>query len=154
MRRAIVISIVACGIIALAPATGAVAGSGQKKIVLGRIADAYAPVVFDHAMHEGQASGCNDCHHQHGGYEVRSCGECHRIDAATYKRTADIRKIRACRDCHPASVQSDDPGKPTLKAAYHRACFRCHKEIGSVGQDPKGCTEMCHATKAQAKRDQ
>ena len=153
MRRAIVLSIVSCCMLALAPALAAGAGSGQKKIVLGRIAEAYAPVVFDHAMHEGQASGCNDCHHQHGTPAVQSCGECHRIDAAAFKRSADLRKIKPCRDCHPASVQAGDPGKPTLKAAYHRACFRCHKEIGSVGQDPKGCTEMCHANKAQAKRD-
>ncbi len=153
MKRAIVLPILACLSLALAPAMAAGAGSGQKKIVLSRIADQYAPVVFDHAMHEGQASGCNDCHHQHGSSAVQSCAECHKIDANTFKKTADIRKIRACRDCHPATVQPDAPGKPTLKAAYHRACFRCHKEIGSVGQDPKGCTEMCHAAKAQAKRD-
>lgn len=152
MKRAIVLSIVACGFLALAPVLRAGVGSGQSKLVLDRIAETYAPVVFDHAMHEGQASGCNDCHHQHGGYAVQSCGECHRIDAAAFKRSADVRKIRPCRDCHPASVQAGDPGKPTLKAAYHRACFRCHKEIGSVGKDPKGCTETCHSAKAQAKR--
>ena len=153
MKRAIVLSIVACCVLALAPALEAGAGSGQKKIVLGRIAEAYAPVVFDHAMHEGQASGCNDCHHQHGASQVLSCAECHAIDAAVFKRTANVRRIKPCRDCHPASVRAGDPGTPSLKAAYHRACFRCHKEIGSVGKDPKGCTEMCHAGKAQAKRD-
>ncbi len=153
MKRAIVLSIVTCCILALAPVLAAGAGSGQTKLVLNRIADEYGPVVFDHAKHEGEASGCNDCHHQHGTSAVQSCGECHRIDSAAFKRSADVRKIRACRDCHPASVQSDAPGKPTLKAAYHRACFRCHKEIGSVGKDPKGCTETCHAAKAQAKRD-
>lgn len=152
MKRAIVLSIVAWCFLALAPTLRAGVGSGQKKLVLDRITETYAPVIFDHAMHEGQASGCNDCHHQHGGSAVQSCGECHKIDAAAFKRTADVRKIKPCRDCHPASVQIGDPGKPTLKAAYHRACFRCHKEIGSVGQDPKGCTEMCHAAKAQAKR--
>ena len=153
MKRAIVLSIATCCLLALAPVLAAGAGSGQKKLVLNRIEEMYAPVVFDHAMHEGQASGCNDCHHQHKGAAVQSCGDCHKIDAAVFKKTADVRKIKACRECHPASVKSDDPGKPTLKAAYHRACFRCHKDIGTVGQDPKGCTETCHAAKAQAKRD-
>ncbi len=153
MKRAIVLTVVSCCMLALAPALAAGAGSGQKKLVLNRIAEEYGPVTFDHAMHEGQASGCNDCHHQHGASAVQSCGDCHKIDANTFKKTADVRKIRACRDCHPASIQPGEPGRPTLKAAYHRACFKCHKEIGSVGKDPKGCTEMCHAGKAQAKRD-
>jgi len=127
------------------------AGEMPKKLTLGSLADQFEPVVFDHSAHVGMASGCNDCHHQHGTEAALSCRECHAIDSAAFKRSVKSGAIQSCRTCHPASVQAADLGKPGLKAAYHRACFKCHREVGSLGKDPKGCTETCHASKAQAK---
>jgi hypothetical protein len=35
--------------------------------------------------------------------------------------------------------------EPGLKIALHRTCFQCHKGMGDIGTDPKGCTQICHA---------
>jgi len=152
-------------LIGFSPPTGAGSGPGDtaksaapaggkmpQGIVLGSIAKTYAPVDFNHASHVSNASGCADCHHQHGSGQSLACGECHAIDAAAFKKSVRLSKIKACRECHSAAYSVDDPGRPTLKAAYHRACFKCHRgDVGTVGTDPKGCVEMCHVPNAQAK---
>lgn len=133
---------------------GQPAGSaGSKmpgKLLLGSIAEQYRPVEFDHAKHVGMAGSCAECHHQHDGGRELSCSGCHRIDAATFRKNVNLARIRPCGECHPASFRPENPGRPTLKAAYHRACIRCHRDVGSVGKDPKGCLESCHENNARA----
>lgn len=127
-------------------------GKMPQTIVLGSIAKTYEPVKFNHASHVSNAGGCADCHHQHGTGESLACGECHAIDASAFKKSVRLAKMRPCRECHSASYPAGDSGRPGLKVAYHRACFKCHRgDVGSVGQDPKGCVEMCHVPRAQAK---
>lgn len=139
-----------------APAKPALPSGGKmpQKVVLGSISKAYEPVRFDHAKHVSDAGGCADCHHQHGHEGTLSCAECHAMDSKAFKKSVKLEKIRPCRECHAADYPSVNTGKPGLQVAYHRACFKCHKgDVGSVGKDPKGCVEMCHVPRAQAKLD-
>lgn len=129
-------------------------GKMPQKIVLGSISRAYEPVPFNHASHVSNAGGCADCHHQHGQEASLSCGECHAIDSSAFKKTVKLAKMRPCGECHPTAYPADNPGRPGLQVAYHRACFKCHRgDVGSVGKDPQGCVEMCHVPKAQARLD-
>ena len=123
-----------------------------ETVTLGSIASQYGPVVFDHAGHVEMAGGCGDCHHQHGADRTLRCKECHPLDDAAFRRATRTERFRSCRECHPASLSPSDLSRPALKAAYHRACFRCHREVGGIGEDPKGCTEMCHEKKKVAHR--
>jgi len=116
-------------------------------ITLGSLASEYEPVVFDHAAHLEEADGCGQCHHRHEPGTTAGCGGCHSLDPPGSGTSVRAARVRPCGQCHPAVPSRTDLSRPALKAAYHRACFRCHREVGSVGEDPKGCTEMCHARK-------
>jgi hypothetical protein len=130
-------------------------GNVPKVLTLGRLSNVYEPVAFNHSGHVSMAGGCADCHHQHGTMQVQACSECHRLDPSVFKKSVNAAALKPCRDCHAASARPGDISRPGLKAAYHQACFKCHRgEVGSVGQDPKGCTEMCHASRAQAKLEE
>ncbi|MBK5094201.1 MAG: cytochrome c3 family protein [Deltaproteobacteria bacterium] len=126
-------------------------GGMPETVTLGSLADRYEPVDFDHSGHVDMASGCGDCHHQHGTDQLLGCRECHSLDSSAFRRSVKVEMFRACRECHAGPSPKPDPARTGLAAAYHRACFRCHREVGSVGEDPKGCTEMCHARKETAK---
>ncbi len=126
--------------------------AGPGKAVLGELSREYEPVKFDHAAHVGQASGCGDCHHQHGTEKGLSCKECHGLDDAAFRKAVGTSKFKSCKGCHAPARTAEVAAKPDLKSAYHRACFKCHRgDVGTVGTDPKGCVEMCHAKKDQTK---
>jgi hypothetical protein len=97
--------------------------------------------------HISIAGDCGVCHHQHGKNAALPCGECHSVKASTFKATATGGFI-ACKNCHGA-YDPATPQMPGLKVAYHRQCFECHRGMGEVGVNPKGCALMCHD-----KRDQ
>ena len=122
-------------------------GRMPATMTLGSLASEYEPVVFDHAAHVEEAGGCGECHHRHDTGREAGCQGCHSLDPPAAGRPVRVARIRPCGACHPAVLPRSDLSRPALKAAYHRACFRCHREVGSVGEDPKGCTEMCHARK-------
>lgn len=159
MKSTAVLTIVLCWMVALAATlyAGAEAPAARTKgkipgkVLLGSLADKHGPVNFDHEKHVGMAGSCDECHHQHGGAQAPSCGGCHTVDAASFRKNVHLGRIRPCRECHPASYDAGKLDRPTLSAAYHRACIQCHREVGSVGTDPKGCAEMCHESSAQAR---
>jgi len=126
-------------------------GGMPKTVTLGSLTDRYEPVEFDHSDHVDMASGCGDCHHQHGTDQLLGCRECHSLDSSAFRRSVKVETFRACRECHAGPSSQPDPARTGLAAAYHRACFGCHREVGSVGEDPKGCVEMCHAKKETGK---
>ncbi|GAB4370304.1 MAG: hypothetical protein Kow00128_17250 [Deltaproteobacteria bacterium] len=113
-------------------------------ITLRTLASRYTPVVFDHAAHLEEADGCGACHHRHEPGTAAGCAGCHSQDPPGTGTAVRAARVRPCGHCHPAAPSRSDLSRPGLKAAYHRVCFRCHREVGSVGKDPKGCTEMCH----------
>lgn len=120
-------------------------------MTLGSLASEYEPVVFDHAAHVEEAGGCGECHHQHRTDSEVGCRDCHSQDPPRSGRADRVAaRGRTCGECHPAALSRSDLSRPALKAAYHRACFRCHREFGDLGGDPQGCTEMCHERRAIA----
>jgi hypothetical protein len=125
---------------ASAPST---ARKAPEVVTLGSLVDKYRPVVFDHAKHMAMAGDCGMCHHQHGNNSSLPCKECHALQPSTFKNSAKSSFI-ACRNCHGA-IDPSTPQMPSLKVAYHRQCFQCHRGMSGVGVDPKGCAAMCHA---------
>ena len=156
MKKATVIVVALALWIGVSAGAGSAAGGGVPKVLtLGSLSKVYEPVPFNHSGHVSMAGGCSDCHHQHGSTQVQACSECHRIDPSAFKKNVNVSRLKPCGDCHPASARAEDVGRPGLMAAYHQACFKCHRgEVGSVGKDPKGCTEMCHVPKEQAKLEE
>lgn len=112
---------------------------------LGSISDQYTPVKFDHPKHVMIAGSCAACHHQHQDSKKLNCMDCHAIAPSAFKSSVKS-NFMACSACHGAYDPST-PSVPGLKVAYHKQCFQCHRGMGNIGSDPKGCTEICHAKK-------
>jgi hypothetical protein len=114
--------------------------------VLGGISEKYNAVAFDHSKHVVLAGNCAACHH-HGNGNASSCKECHKLGPSVFKNSV-AHNFMACSNCHSAADR-DNPAMPGLKVAYHKKCFECHRGMGNIGLDPKGCAELCHAKKIQ-----
>lgn len=98
-------------------------------VILNELEDLYLPVPFDHRGHADMAEmtrGCTVCHH-------------HTPEGAAHP---------ACRNCHEISPVREDMRKPSLKAAYHRQCLRCHREWSH-----ETACEVCHPPKAGRGRE-
>jgi len=152
VRKALII-FVASALLTGISIAGETTGQGNvpKVLLLGSLSKAYEPVRFDHAEHISMADGCEDCHHQHRAMQVQACSECHRIDSSFFKKNVNAGKLKPCGECHAVINHPGDRGRLELKAAYHQACFKCHKE--EVAGKPEGCTSMCHVPKKQANRE-
>ncbi|HEY6011376.1 MAG TPA: cytochrome c3 family protein [Nitrospirota bacterium] len=144
--KAMVMASLCCLLLSLPAAhaeeTAPAAHTGRNVVKLDSLSNTYKPVLFNHEMHVGIAGDCGVCHHQHGTNSKLSCRDCHNMKASSFKSTVTS-SFMACRNCHGA-YDPGAPGMPGLKVAYHRACFQCHRGMGEVGTDPKGCTIMCH----------
>ncbi|MEN8189584.1 MAG: cytochrome c3 family protein [Thermodesulfobacteriota bacterium] len=117
------------------------------------LANLYAPVEFDHAMHVEYAA-CVECHHHTTGTKPSNpdCLRCH-------ENSPEAESV-ACSDCHTADrfskkdlEERSEPtnyhiDKPGLKGAYHLNCVGCHKIIGG----PADCFECHQYTEAGKKR--
>lgn len=114
---------------------------------LDSISDKYEPVKFNHTRHISIAGDCGICHHQHGNSGTLPCKDCHSVDKSVFRNSV-VNGFMACKNCH-GDLDRSNPGIPSLKTAYHSTCFKCHRGIGSVGTNPKGCTQMCHEKKRQ-----
>jgi hypothetical protein len=124
-----------------------VAGTNPGVVTLDSISDKYEAVRFDHESHTSIAGNCGACHHEHGNSGSLPCKDCHAVTPDTFKKSV-INSFMACKNCHVVS-DPENPVIPGLKVAYHKACFQCHRGMGNVGLDPKGCAEICHAKKEQ-----
>lgn len=122
-----------------------VAASGPGVRVLDSIQNSYGPVTFDHGKHAMLATGCADCHHEHAIARGLPCKQCHSLTPAAFSGSVSQR-FQPCSGCH-ADADPDNPGMPGLKTAYHRQCFTCHRGMGNIGKDPRGCAELCHGKK-------
>lgn len=121
------------------------AAPSPEVITIDSLTDKYEPVFFTHARHISMAGGCGTCHHEHGNSGTLPCKECHSLAPSAFKNSV-TRSFIACKGCHGA-YSAANPKVPGLKVAYHSNCFQCHRGMGNVGIDPKGCTELCHARK-------
>lgn len=78
-------------------------------------------VLFDHQTHamvDGLAISCGDCHHT--------------LSAEEYDQAT------SCSECH--EDESDDESMPSRADAMHKQCIDCHKEYGA---GPVECAS-CH----------
>ena len=116
---------------------------GPDMVTLDSLKDKYEAVFFTHERHTALAGNCGTCHHEHGNNGSLPCKNCHSLDAMAFKNSV-THSFTACKSCHSAYVP-ENPKMPGLKTAYHSQCFQCHRGMGNVGKDPKGCTELCHA---------
>jgi len=130
---------------------GAAQGGTPGVIVMDGLADQFEPVSFDHSMHQMIAGNCAQCHHQHPGSEEITCSGCHQMENAAFKRSV-VNRFLSCSSCH-GNPDPATPHIPSLKVAYHRTCFQCHRGIGNLGLDPKACAEMCHGRKPEKVSD-
>lgn len=141
MKKTISLAIV-IGLCMLAAASLIAAAAAPGVRVLDSLKDAYTPVKFDHPKHAAIAGSCAACHHEHKMGEGLPCKQCHSLKPETFKNSV-VHSFMPCKNCHGA-YDRDNAGMPGLKTAYHRACFTCHRGMGDIGADPKGCTELCH----------
>ncbi len=125
-----------------APASPAAQLPGVR--TLGSLSEKYAPVTFDHPKHVTIADNCATCHH-HANGNASLCKDCHGLSSADFKKSV-VQNFMPCSNCHNA-FDRENPAMPGLKVAYHKKCFGCHRGMGDIGVDPKGCTEVCHAKK-------
>jgi hypothetical protein len=118
---------------------------------LDSMADLFAGVEFDHAMHTELGEDCSACHHHTTGTGTADerCVSCHGEDEGG--------AVVACRECHEAEPFSAERiqdqakniyrfhvDKPGLKAAYHWQCLGCHEQMDG----PTGCQD-CHTRTAE-----
>lgn|SRR5512143_373511 len=133
----------------LAPALPTAAAAGAPgTTTLDSLQESYAPVVFDHEKHTQIAGACATCHHEHGA--GLTCKQCHAIAPSTFRKSV-VHSFMPCKNCHGV-FDPDNPSMPGLKTAYHRACFTCHRGMGNIGTDPRGCAELCHAKEPRKQR--
>ena len=123
------------------------AGKNPGVVTLDSISDKYEAVSFDHEKHTSLAGNCGACHHEHGNSGSLPCKDCHAVTPDTFKKSV-TNSFVACKNCH-VDADRENPAIPGLKVAYHKTCFQCHRGMGNVGVDPKGCAEICHAKKEQ-----
>ncbi len=115
--------------------------------ILDSLKDTYTPVKFDHSKHVQIAGSCAACHHEHSMGDGLPCKQCHALSPETFKKSV-AHSFMPCKNCH-GTFDRDNPGMPSLKTAYHRQCFKCHRGMGNIGLSPKGCAEVCHALRTQ-----
>jgi hypothetical protein len=135
-RFAILVLAVCMGPFSVASFAAANVAKSPATITLDSIAKTYPPVVFSHAKHASLAGNCGACHHHHNN---ANCKDCHSLNASAVSSN-----FPACKNCHAARDRGS-PAMPGLEVAYHRACFECHRGMGNLGVDPKGCNKVCHA---------
>jgi len=141
MRRLVCLTIALCMCLIASTFDGnAAEGPGVR--VLDSIKNTYGPVNFDHAKHASIAGNCASCHHEHSMGDGLPCKQCHAITPAAFKNSVS-HSFMACKTCH-GTFDRDNASMPGLKTAYHQQCFKCHRGMGNIGTDPKGCAELCH----------
>ena len=148
MKKTLTVVLVSCLVMLCAVSLWAGSSAKNPEVVkLESLSDKYQSVTFDHTKHAALAGDCGMCHHEHGNNSKLPCKECHAVAPSVFK-TSVTKSFQPCKSCHSA-YNPAMPQLPGLKAAYHNACFQCHRGMGNVGTDPKGCTEICHAQKGQ-----
>ena len=145
MRKILGITVV-LSLCLLAGAYLSTAASAPGVSILDSLKDTYTPVKFDHPKHVSIAGNCSACHHEHGIADGLPCKQCHALTPQNFKNSVS-HSFMACKSCH-TTADRDNATMPGLKTAYHKQCFKCHRGMGNIGTDPKGCTEICHAKRA------
>jgi hypothetical protein len=130
----------------------AIAGGVPKIVEIDSLTNLYAPVEFDHALHEDTADSCRTCHHEPFGKPL-ACADCHEeahppesfdhekhweYDSCDSCHQAEAADKLVCRGCHKTPFDEENLAVIGLKGAYHVQCMGCHEENG-VDNDCATC---------------
>lgn len=109
------------------------------KVTMGSIADEYKPVLFSHRRHVASVAErikddalAKAFHYQ----KEIICSTCHH-------RSPLSMTPPKCSSCHQAKIDPMNPGRPSLKAAYHLQCMGCHTGMNVARPANTDCT-TCH----------
>lgn len=94
-------------------------------VVIGQLANLFAPTRFNHKAHSEMAAmggGCQSCHHN----------------------VAPGQEHIACRECHVDGINMENMAQPGLRGVYHRMCMKCHSDW-----DEETKCQNCHARKGE-----
>lgn len=75
-------------------------------VTINVLSQKYVPVTFSHQSHVEMSDECATCHHHNPAGETVVCSTCHGI-----------------------KVEPKKDDIPSLKAAYHLQCMKCHREM-------------------------
>lgn len=109
------------------------------KVVIDSLAKEYQPHLFAHRRHvaslvdrikDDQLAAA--FHYQP---EVM-CATCHHNSPLSMTPPK-------CGSCHTETIDPENPGRPTLKAAYHLNCIGCHKAMNVYRPEATNCV-ACH----------
>jgi hypothetical protein len=110
-----------------------------EKIIIKELGYDYEPVQFPHRkivdslIRNIKDSKLTSYFHSEKG---AICQACHHNSPIT-------KKPPRCISCHGKSFDETNLLRPGLKAAYHRQCMGCHKEMGIKKPESTECTD-CH----------
>jgi len=111
----------------------------RYRVTIDTLADQYKPNVFNHARHivslKRKIEGNTLASAFHATPEVY-CQTCHHHTPATTHPSK-------CVSCHTMKIDKNNPGRPTLKAAYHLQCMGCHDGMNVKRPRNTDCTG-CH----------
>ncbi|GAB4321356.1 MAG: hypothetical protein Kow0059_16040 [Candidatus Sumerlaeia bacterium] len=99
-------------------------------VVIGQLANLFAPTRFNHKAHAEMAAmggGCQSCHHN----------------------VAPGQEHIACRSCHIDGINMENLSQPGLRGVYHRLCMRCHENWNTETE-----CQNCHARKTNGSEPQ
>lgn len=115
-----------------------------EKVVIGSLAKEYKPSEMPHRQivlkmlddmkndplanffHASETTVCQACHHN----------------------SPTSATPPSCKSCHGKASFQSQPGRPSLKAAYHGQCMGCHKEMRLEKPVATDCV-ACHAQRDQ-----
>ena len=114
------------------------------------LGDMFNPVFFRHKYHAKIVKDCTICHHffdEHYNDQIVPSSRCEGCHLS--KNFKSMGRHFACRVCHEPDATPEIRNVrlsngtlvmiPGLKAAYHRHCIECHREMNG----PVGCGD-CH----------
>ena len=110
---------------------------GPNVVMLKELADKYDPVPFEHRKHAKMAEmreACLVCHHRPPTAASQPVGTATAPTPAdtaplpAHVTQADSAQTPACKSCHSIKDFDATIQRPSLKGAYHRQCFNCHRE--------------------------
>ena len=110
-----------------------------EKILIGELVYEYEPVQFPHRkivnslMRNIKDNKLTSYFHSEKGAICRAC----------HHNSPISKKPPRCVSCHGKPFDETNLLRPGLKAAYHRQCMGCHKEMGIEKPKSTECTD-CH----------
>jgi hypothetical protein len=109
------------------------------RVTIDTLENKYKPNVFNHTRHivslQRKIQGNALAEAFHATAETY-CQTCHHHSPATTKPSK-------CMSCHTVTIDKNNPGRPTLKAAYHLQCMGCHNGMDVKRPRNTDCT-ACH----------